>query len=270
MNNFPTLKESEFVKTREQFHVIAEIIGKCRETLVKPIAKNDNLWLSVTDGGFGTPPIEPYNDLEIGCNPEKLIIEVANNKNKYDAIVIAGKTYKEISEELAEVLKEYGVNENIDLSGFDSPSPIDITEINAADFHSQLVNYNGIIRNFHKGISTGVKTQVCLWPHHFDNSFKWFSGRKIDDADEQMGIGISNGDDVYALPYIYMTFFPSLRKTNTLEIAEGAILYDQEWTGLVLSYDEILDRNTIDKQQKLIEDFFETSFKSVARAFTKR
>ncbi len=270
MNNFPILEESVFVKTRRQFHVIAEIIGKSRETLVKPIAKNDNLWLNVTEGGFGTPLIELYKDLEIGCSPKDLIIEIANNKNEYDPIVIAGKTPKEISEELLIVLKDYDVNENIELSKFDSSNLIDVNEIDAADFHTQLVNYNELIKNFHKGISAGVKTQVCLWPHHFDNAFKWFSGRKIDDADEQMGIGISNGDDVYALPYIYVNFSPALRKTNTLEIAEGAILFDQEWTGLVLPYDEINDRKTIDKQKKVIEDFLEISFRSVARAFTKR
>lgn len=270
MNSFPILNESTFVKTRRQFHVIAEIIGKCREMLVKPIAKNDNLWLTVTDGGFGTPPIELYNELEIGCNPRELIVEVANNKNKYDSVVIAGKTPKEISEELLGVLKDYGVNETIDLSKFGSPNPIDINEIDAAEFHSQLVNYNELIKNFHKGIPSGVKTQVCLWPHHFDNSFKWFSGRKIDDQDEQMGIGISNGDDIYELPYIYINFWPSLRKTNTLEIAPGAILYDQEWTGLVLPYDEINEKKTIDAQKKVIDEFFEISFRSVARAFTKR
>ena len=120
MNNFPILEESAFIKTRSQFHVIAEIIGKCREVLVKPIAKNDNLWLNVTEGGFGTPPIELYNELEIGCNPRELIVEIANNKDNYDSVVIAGKTPKEISEELLSILKDYGVYETIDLSKFDS------------------------------------------------------------------------------------------------------------------------------------------------------
>src|SRR5437870_4883576 len=118
MQDFPILNESVFVKMREQFHTIAGIIGKCRETLVKPIAENDNLWLSVTDGGFGTTPIVEFNELEIGCNPEKRIIEIANNKNKYDSLVIEGKTPKEISNELLALLKEFGVNTDIDLTNF--------------------------------------------------------------------------------------------------------------------------------------------------------
>ena len=95
-----------------------------------------------------------------------------------------------------------------------------------------------------------------MWPHHFDNAFKWFSGRKIDDGDEQMGIGISNGDDNYELPYIYMSFWPPLRKTNTLQIADGAVLHDTDWTGLMLPYESLMEKKTIDLQQKLIEDFF--------------
>jgi hypothetical protein len=270
MHNFPLLNESVFVKAREQFHTIAKIISKCREALVRPIAKNDNIWLSITDGGFGTPPIAEFNELEIGCNPENRIIEVASNKNKHDSLIIEGKTTGEIVDELLALLKEFEVRAEIDLTQYDSENVFDIPEKDAADFHIQLINYNTLLREFHKGISAGVKTQISLWPHNFDNAFKWFSGRKIDDEDEQMVIGVSNGDDVYALPYVYVTFSPPLRKTNTLELADGAILYDQEWTGLVLPYDEINEKKTIDAQSKMINDFLNISFATVRRAFTKR
>ena len=32
-----------------------------------------------------------------------------------------------------------------------------------------------------------------LWPHHFDFSVEWFTGKK----DEQIGTGISPGDEQY-------------------------------------------------------------------------
>lgn len=272
MNDFPLFDESDFIKARRQFHLIAQIIGACRKALVKPIAKNDNLWLSVTEGGFGTPPIDLYNELEIGCNPEKQIIEIANNKDAYESISFTGKSRTEICNELSDALKGFNVDAEIDLSEFHSDKAFNITENHAKDFHTQLVNYNTLLREFHKGIpfSPGVKTPICMWPHHFDNAFKWFSGKRINEEDEFMGIGISNGDELFELPYIYMTFYPPLKKTNTLEISDGTILYDREWTGLVLPYDTIIEKKTIDAQKKVIEDYFTTSFKSIARGFTKR
>ncbi len=271
MKDFPIFDESDFKKTRRQFHLIAELIGEYRKTLVKPIAKNDNLWLSIVESGFCTPPVNEHNELEIGCNPEKLIIEIVNNKNLYESINIIGKTQSALDDELGNTLNsKFGVNTAVDSDNFNSSKIIDIPEKDAEDFSAQLINFNELIKAFHKGINVGVKSQICLWPHHFDNAFKWFSGRKIDDEDEQMGIGISNGDDNYELPYIYVSFSPPLRKTNTLLIAEGAVLHDTDWTGLMLPYESVIEKKTIDAQQKLIEDFFSTSFASVQRGFSKR
>lgn len=271
MQQFPNLTESSFKKTRKQIHSAAKVIGKFREKLVKPIAKNDNLWLTIVDKGFCTPPMGELNELEIGCNLEKLIIEVANDRNKYHSIDITGKTASGLAGEIAGILsKEYGVNAEVDSAEFDNNKTLDISQTDARDFLTQFVNYAELLSAFHKSITEGVKTQICLWPHHFDYSFKWFSGRKIDEQDEQMGIGFSNGDETYELPYLYVTLRPELRKTNTLEIPEGAILHDYEWTGLILPYDSVMEKNSAEAQQELINNYLEISFKSIKRGFSKR
>ena len=270
MQNFPSLNESSFIKTRRRIHSIAELIGKYREVLVEPIAKNDNLWLTVVENGFCTPPIQEYNELEIGCNPAKMIVEIANNKSQYDFFPLTSKTQRSISEELKSLLSKYGANPEIDESTLDNTKAFDISEKDAEDFSAQLINFHQMLKGFHKKINSGVKTQICLWPHHFDNAFKWFSGKKIDEQDEQMGIGVSNGDEMYELPYIYVTFLPALRKTNTLEIPEGAFLHDSDWTGIVLPYEAIIEKKNIDEQTELINSFFDISFASIQRAFSKR
>ena len=268
MVDFPYLEESTYVKTRRAFHAIAGILGKVRETLVKPIAKNDNLWLSVSEGGFSVPSIEQYGELEIGCNPEKLIVEIIGNKTAHEEININGKTRREICGFIESAA-------NIDLLGgaldeLKSDKVFEIPEEDAKNFHIQFANYNTLISEFHKTVSAGVKTQICLWPHHFDNAFKWFSGKKIDEQDEFMNVGVSNGDDVYELPYIYVTYWPALRKTNTLVIPDGGILFDQEWTGIVLPYEAVNEKKSAEAQKKLIEDFFSGAFATVQRAFGKR
>ncbi|MCI0448578.1 MAG: DUF5996 family protein [Chlorobi bacterium] len=271
MQNFPQFEEKSFIKTREQIHAVAEVIGKFREKLVKPIAKNDNLWLSVVEQGFCTPPIDVIECLELGCNLEKLIVEVADDNDKYFSLNINGKTPSALGTELKSVLSnEFKVGVEVDSNSFDSTKTLAITQQEAGDFLIQLSNFNLLLYDFWDRIESGVKTKICLWPHHFDNAFKWFSGRKIDEQDEQMGIGVSNGDETYALPYIYMTLWPEVRKTNTLETAEGAILHEGDWTGFVLPYESIAGQKTIDEQKAMIDDFFGVSFASIQKAFSKR
>ncbi len=271
MKSFPGLSETSFVKTRRQIHSVAKIIGKFREVLVKEIAKNDNLFLNVVEQGFCTPPVNDLNELEIGFNIEKQVIEIANNKGKYSFTAITGKSQNALGIELASILNsEFGINSAIDSNGFDQSKEINIAEHDSKDFLIQFINYAELLSGFWKSIDTGIKTQIYLWPHDFDNAFKWFSGKKIDDQDEYMGIGVSNGDETYELPYVYMTLFPPLRKTNTLQIPEGATLHDYEWTGLILPYESVTEKKNIDEQKRLIDNFFNVSFASIQRGFSKR
>jgi len=279
LKDFPIL-ETSYIYTREQFHLIAKLIGKVRETLVKPIAKNDNLWLSVVDKGFCTPPITEFSELEIGCNIETSKIEIANSKD-FKAIDIKGKPIAEIGNDLVSILKEHIITIDIDLSKISSLQVFNVMENDSNNFLTQFSNYHWLLKEFHSRIRDGVKTQICLWPHHFDNGFIWYCGKKINEQDEQtcltadaigrqVGIGVSNGDETYSLPYIYMTFWPELRRTNKLEIVDGAILHSEGWTGIILPYHSVEEKKNINEQKKLVEDFFNISFETVKKEFGKR
>lgn len=273
MEKFPGLDEQQYVKTRRRVHSIAKLIGRFREVLVQPIAKSDNLWLSVVNKGFCTPPMNNLNELEIGFNAEILCVEIADNKNRYISIAVTGKSLNELCEEMLGALKnDFGVNVNLTADEFDSQRKIEIEETAAQEFLLQFVNFSELLTTFHKKIAfnDGVKTQVCLWPHNFDNAFKWFSGRKIDEIDEFMGIGVSNGDEMYELPYIYMTISPALRKMNTLEVPEGAHLHDTEWSGLILPYEAVIEKNSAEGQEEIVNNFFDIGFKGIKRGFSKR
>ncbi len=273
MEKFPSLEEQQYVKTRRRMHSLAGLIGRFREVLAQPIAKSDNLWLSVVNKGFCTPPMNALNELEIGFNAEILCAEIADNKDKYVSIAVTGKSLNEICSEMLEALKsDFGVNVNLASDEFDKERKIEIDESAAREFLLQFINFSDLLNSFHKKIAfnDGVKTQICLWPHHFDNAFKWFSGRKIDEIDEFMGIGVSNGDEMYELPYIYMTISPALRKMNTLEIPEGAHLHDTEWSGLILTYEAIIEKKSAEEQEELVNNFLDIGFKGIKRGFSKR
>ncbi len=271
MTNFPNFDESSYRKTRRQIHTLAKVIGRFREALVEPIAKNDNLWLSVVDKGFCTPPMGRLNDLEIGCNLGELIIEIANDKNKYTSVSVNGKSAGTLCSDIISILNdEFGIKAGVDPAKFDPEREINIDVKDSQDFLHQFVNFNSLLKGFQAKINEGVKTQICLWPHNFDYAFNWFSGKKIDDGDEFMGVGVSNGDEFYELPYVYATLWPPLRKTNTLIIPEGAYLHDADWTGLILPYEAIIEKKTIEEQSDLINNFFDQSFAGIKRGFSKR
>lgn len=273
INSFPELNEQQYVKTRKRIHSIAELIGRFREVLVQPIAKNDNLWLSVVDKGFCTPSMNNLNELEIGLNAEILCVEIADNQDKYYSIAVTGKSLNELCTEMLETLKnDFGVTVDLAADEFDNAGKIEIDPEASQEFFLQFVNFSDLLTAFHKKIAfnDGVKTQINLWPHHFDNAFKWFSGRKIDEKDEFMGIGVSNGDEMYELPYIYMTIYPELRKMNTLELPDGAHLHDSGWQGLLLTYEAVMEKKTAEEQEAIISNFFDVGFKGIKRGFSKR
>jgi hypothetical protein len=43
-----------------------------------------------------------------------------------------------------------------------------------------------------------------LWPDGFDFSIEWFTKK----TDEQIGVGITPGDNKYELPYLYVNPYP--------------------------------------------------------------
>lgn len=271
--NFPSLPEQQYVKTRRRVHAIAKLIGRLREVLVEQLAKNDNLWLNVVSKGFCTPPMEAYFELEIGFNAELLAVEIADNKNRYVSISVLNKSMQTLAAEvLHELGNEFNISPALSAEEFDPQTLINIEHTDTLDFLSQLVSFSELLKSFHASISytDGIKTGICLWPHHFDNAFKWFSGRKINDGDEQIGIGVSNGDDMYELPYVYMTLWPELRKTNTLDVPEGAVLHDGDWQGFILTYESVIERNGGDEQAQIVKNFFDSGFAAVKRGFSKR
>ena len=273
MTVFPELQEQQYIKTRRRIHSVAKLVGRLREALVQPIAKNDNIWLSIVSKGFCTPPMSALNELEIGFNAEILAVEIADNKNRYGSVTVTGKTLNELCAEVLEELKaDFGVTPHVTAGEFDNERKIEIDPEAAQEFLLQFVNFSELLSSFHKGIpfNDGIKSQICLWPHHFDNAFKWFSGRKIDEIDEFMGIGVSNGDEMYELPYVYITLYPELRKMNTLDIPEGAHLHDSGWQGLLLTYEAITEKSSAEEQAALINNFLDAGFKGIKRGFSKR
>ena len=85
---------------------------------------------------------------------------------------------------------------------------------------------------------TGKFTLVHLWPHGFDLSVEWFTGL----GDQQIGIGISPGEENIALPYLYINPYPfNLNiKEEKLPLGEW---HDKSWKGIKVEWNQISYKN---------------------------
>jgi len=104
-----------------------------------------------------------------------------------------------------------------------------------SEYYSFAVIAKRTIEHFRMALE-GNYTFVHLWPHHFDFSVEWFTGKK----EEQIGTGISPGDGQYSEPYLYMNPYPFNPKVTEINLPIGK-WHTSSWKGIKV------DRNDLGK-----------------------
>lgn len=102
-------------------------------------------------------------------------------------------------------------------------------------------------------------TLIHLWPHHFDFSVEWFSGN----TDEQIGTGISPGDENNSEPYLYMNPYPFNDKVLEQPLSLGR-WNTEGWQGVKIEWKDLLKyppQNTSNKLHEVFE-IVKTNFTS--------
>jgi hypothetical protein len=79
-------------------------------------------------------------------------------------------------------------------------------------------------------------TQVHLWPNGFNLSFESFTMKN----NEQIGVGISLGDDDYESPYLYVNPYPFDEKMVDQSLAIGK-WHTTGWKGIKVEWIELAD-----------------------------
>jgi RNAse (barnase) inhibitor barstar len=96
----------------------------------------------------------------------------------------------------------------------------------------------------------GKFTLVHFWPDHFDFSIEWFTQNN----DEQIGTGISPGDEQYSEPYLYMNPWPFNKNIINENLPIGK-WHTTGWNGIKVEWKEMLKMSTEDAAQKIINLF---------------
>ena len=133
----------------------------------------------------------------------------------------------DISEQVKYIVTKYGL---------DMPQIPDLRNLSTKDLSYYLAfatKANRCLGLFRMKLA-GHFTQVHLWPEGFDFSVEWFTGKK----DEQIGIGISPGDNDYKAPYLYVNPNPFVEKVAG-EVLPVGIWHTTRWKGIKVEWKEL-------------------------------
>ena len=114
-------------------------------------------------------------------------------------------------------------------------------------------NANQLLATLRQGIPAA--TAVRCWPHHFDIALGILvDGDPAEEDSRSIGVGMTPGDDSYAVPYWYVTPWPYPESPELTELPSRGEWHTQDWVGAVLTADR-LTRSSAHEQQGQAVDF---------------
>jgi hypothetical protein len=203
-----------------------------------------HITLQVNARGLTTTSI-PAGDcfVEIVLNPIRQQVEIDTSRGQHATIDLAGLSQRALVQSLRGELKGLEVelpdlppaHWSDDVRGYDRDA--------AADYWQALTQIDGVFRRF-KGNLREESGPVQIFPHHFDLSLNWFSGRLVpgvdpddeESADEQMNFGFVTGDASIDEAYIYATAYPEPHGFIDVELPETAYWHTDGFTGAIMPY----------------------------------
>jgi hypothetical protein len=135
------------------------------------------------------------------------------------------------------------------------PPSIDIVRISEEQllsFHTFALKAKRSLELFRMMIESGNYTLVHLWPEGFDFSMEWFTGKN---DEEQIGIGISPGEEQYEAPYLYVNPYPFNKQVMETKLPIG-IWHTKGWNGIKVEWDRDLENYSEHKIAQIIYELY--------------
>jgi uncharacterized protein DUF5996 len=232
--------------TRDALHSYTKAIGVIRSQLVP---KQKHWWhisLLPCASGFTTGPI--YTESQ--CF--EVILDLFSCKVAIDfhdttlSVNLSGQSAFNLFEEISKILLSRQIEVECDTKKIsDQIYP----QFNTETCIKFAISLQAIARIFQKFKNEQRKetSPVQLWPHHFDLSVLWFSGRLVpkqdpkneEYADEQLNFGFSVGDKHSPEPYFYFTAYPLPDELHRFSLSAGASWHSDGWQGVYLPYSSL-------------------------------
>lgn len=270
----PPLPLTGWQPTRDTIHGYARLLGKLRATYAPRQEHSWHITLRAAATGLTTTQIPgPGRTFELLLDLVRHELVIATGSGERKAIPLRGQSLAAFSDETLAALARMGIDPPIDCAPFrdDTPGTYDVDA--AARFWQALSQIDTVFKRFKAGLR-GATGPVQLFPHHFDLSMNWFSGRHVpgidpadaENADEQMTFGFSTGDDGTPEPYFYITAYPVPAELFRTALPKGAAWHSASFQGAVLPYEAV--RRASNPSEKLFE-FLQTVQQAGAHLMTR-
>ncbi len=255
----PTLNLRDWRATRDTLHGYARLVGKQRALLMPPQKHWWHVTLHAAAVGLTTTPM-PVEEktLEILLDLTQHRLCLTTSLGQTIAIPLRGQSLRQMFEGLESGLGILGVRSGIDPEAFQDDTAGEYDPRAAARFWSVLSRVDAVFKRF-KGTLREETGPVHVFPHHFDLSMHWFSGRLVpgvdpadeESADEQLNFGFVTGDEIIPDSYFYATAYPQPEGFTGQRLPEGAVWQTAGFTGAVMMYETLVAAQ--DPEQRLLE-----------------
>ena len=261
----PTLTLNDWIATRDTLQKYSQMVGKLRELMSAP---NPHWWhisLRVSEKGLTTTPIpkhknSPGQTFEVIFDLVNHHLVIESNFREVKRIKLTGQSLSALCEETCSLLTDLGVAAPIEKELFNDGKSRVYDEEAATDYWYAIKEIDRVINVFRSELS-GETSPVQLWPHHFDISMSWFSGRlvpgkdpeDVDSAKEQMMFGFSTGDETIPDAYFYVLPYPVHEELSKIELPADARWNTKGFQGGVMMYEAF--NNAENPEEKLLNYF---------------
>ena len=244
---FEPLPLPQWIGTRDTLQGYASVLGKIRRSLTPYQRHWWHVSLRVSASGLTTTPIPaPQGSFELGLDLTRHRAWFAASTGDRDTLALSGRPATELLDWAVHRAGVVGAEPSLERQ--DHPGEAGSYDRDAAGrYFRALVRIDSALKSF-GGALRGPTSPVQLFPHHFDLSMNWFSGRLVpgvdpedeESADEQMNFGFSTGDGYVPDAYFYATAYPLPEDLPRTDMPPGATWHTEGARMAVLPYTELL------------------------------
>lgn len=220
----------------ENIHPICMVVGELKQQLIEELPHFGHHGLFFQNDEITTGQLNNRTEIKINLLTGQLLY-FHNEKGYFIDLK---------RDNILEKLKEITSKQNLKLS----EEPLkNVNEKELLGYHDFAVKVKRVFELVRMNLRDNF-TLIHLWPHHFDFSLEWFTGNK----DEQIGIGMSPGDETYSFPYLYMNPWPFDEKIVEEPLPIG-VWHTEGWNGIKVEWDDLAGLSSKDAAEKIIELF---------------
>jgi len=220
----------------KNLQTVCKKISEIKEQLIEELPHYGHQALYLHNDEVTTGQLNNKTEIKINLLTGQLLY-FHNEKGQYIDL---------IHDDISKKLKEITIQNNLKFVEDTIVNP-SIQELH--EFQNYAISAKQILELLRMNLQDNF-TQVHLWPHHFDFSLEWFTGNK----DEQIGTGLSPGDEQYSEPYMYMNPWPFNEKLKALDLPIGK-WHTEGWNGVKIEWSEIVKYTSTDAVEKIFKVF---------------